>query len=1144
MDSIEILRAAIDQFGLVGHQHDSYNDFVMRRIQHIVNLSGRVTVPIDGINSAVGAIVRFGKTHWSQCTITEADGFSRPFTPAEARHRNLTYARPLYVDVDVRYRYSAADAFTQTQTRVLLGRIPVMLHSRACVLQGLSEHELRRVGECPEDRGGYFIVQSTGTSEKSIMAQERAACNRPFIFAKDEAGPAGRSTLTCEIRSVDPVTSRMQMVLLKLVKEKYGSVMRISCSLPFLREDVPLVVILKALGAQSLEQCMGLGTPATQRLFKLVVFDAKVPETQLAALQLIADRLPPSSHACTPERVIALFHRDFLIHYNTAAPLHDGEAPAPAALPAVDADDDEAAEQRLLSATEGFGTKLQFMVYATQMLLRTAANERPVDDRDHIGAKRFDLAGPLMASLFRQAFIGLLSDLQKNLSKAIEKRHEISLEKAVDHGKISRFLKSCIATGNWSGRGSTQTRVGVTQVVNRLNGLATLSQLRRLNAPTVRDGKLSKPRQLHCTQYGYICAFETPEGHQVGLVKNMSILTRVSTAAASNEGVVNYIAHALIGTSAPGTLADGVRVFVDGVWVVDVVDALSACHDLREMRRHGAFSMETSVAYLQRDRAILVHTDEGRLIRPLLIARDGAIRRPCAGMTFMQMLTQGIVEYVDALESESLLIAFYERDLTPAHTHCEIHPSTMLGVAASAIPFAHSNQAPRNVYQSAMCKQSIGLPISNFQERMDMKTNVLYYPQRPIAESQSSLVDDTSQSIVLAIMCYSGYNQEDSLVLNQSSVDRGLFRSYVLRTYTAEAARNQLHGREQFEVPKRANCAGIQQANYGLLDEDGVVAVGTRVSEGDVIIGKTAPSPASSSNTPENAAYSRTDASTKLKVNEGGIVDAVMRTTNEQGCEVIKVRIRTVVVPEIGNKYASRHAQKGTCGILFRQEDMPFTTGGMVPDAIFNPHGIPSRMTMGHLLEMLSSKAGAIHGYRVPATAFESIDLQKYSRDLSALGFHPLGNDRMYDPRTGKRMCVPAYIGVINYQVLKHIVSEKIHARPARGPVTSLCRQPVEGRARMGGLRVGEMERDAIIAHGASAIATALLHHQSDPCVVQICSTCHKVGYMDTRGARKCVDRRCHRDEVVDVGIPFASKLLLQELAALGIGTRLATTSN
>lgn len=1134
MDSIAILNAAIDQFGLVGHQHDSFNDFVMRRIQHIVNLSGRVTVPIDGINSAVGAIVRFGKTHWSQCTITEADGFSRPFTPAEARHRNLTYARPLYVDVDVRYRYSAADEFSRTQTRVLLGRIPVMLHSCACVLQGLSEDELRRVGECPEDHGGYFIVQSTGTSEKSILAQERAACNRPFIFTKDEVGPAGRSTLTAEIRSIDPVTSRMQMVMLKLVKEKYGSVMRITCSLPFLREDVPLVVILKALGAQSLEECMRLRTPATQRLFKLVVFDAKVPETREAALQLIADRLPPSSHAGTPERVIALFHRDFLIHYNTESS------------PVVADDDLIGARGAPMAALPGgvdvnFDAKLQFMVHATQMLLRTAANERPVDDRDHIGAKRFDLAGPLMASLFRQAFIGLLSDLQKNLSKAIEKRHEISLEKAVDHGKISRFLKSCIATGNWSGRGSTQTKVGVTQVVNRLNGLATLSQLRRLNAPTVRDGKLSKPRQLHCTQYGFICAFETPEGHQVGLVKNMSILTRVSIAAASNEGVVNYIAHALIGACAPGTLEDGARVFVDGVWIADVLDATTTCHDLREMRRHGAFPMETSIAYIQRDNLILVHTDEGRLIRPLLIVREGAITRPATGTTFMQMLTQGIVEYVDALESESLLVAFYERDITPAHTHCEIHPSTMLGVAASAIPFAHSNQAPRNVYQSAMCKQSIGLPISNFQERMDMKTNVLYYPQRPIAESQSSLVDDTSQSIVLAIMCYSGYNQEDSLVLNQSSVDRGLFRSYVLRTYTAEAARNQLHGREQFEVPKRANCAGIQQANYGLLDDDGVVAVGTRVSEGDVIIGKTAPSP-SSSNNAENA-FSRTDASTKLKVNEGGIVDAVMRTTNDQGCEVIKVRIRTVVVPEIGNKYASRHAQKGTCGILFRQEDMPFTTGGMVPDAIFNPHGIPSRMTMGHLLEMLSSKAGALSGYRVPATAFESIDLDKYSRDLSALGFHPLGNDRMYDPRTGKRMHVPAYIGVINYQVLKHIVSEKIHARPARGPVTSLCRQPVEGRARMGGLRVGEMERDAILAHGASAIATALLHHQSDPCVVQICTTCHKVGYMDTRGARKCVDRRCHKDDVVDVGMPFASKLLLQELAALGIGTRLATTS-
>lgn len=1049
MEPQEIVDAAVAHFGLISHQIDSYDDFVARRIQLTVDTHGQLNVTLDGANGAMGAHVTFGQVHWSDCTITESDGFVRPIVPSEARHRNLTYARPLFVDVSARYRYDATSEFTTIDRRVLLGHVPVMLHSCACVLRGLSERDLRQVGECPEDPGGYFIVQSTGTSEKSIMAQERAACNRPVVFCKEDA-PSGRTIYSMELRSVDPSSSRTQMTTVKLVKEKYGSVAKLTCTLPFIKEDLPMVVLFKALGAVDIEASVDACTPATRRLIKIVLFDATVPATQTDALALIGDRLPqhgewPASDDDPVNRARALLMRDFLVHHDVST--------------LIDCDGAAACQAQFIAH------KLRYIAHATRLLLRTAVGERLQDDRDHIGAKRFDLAGPLMTSLFRQAFIGLRSELKKSLQKIIEKRQDFSLEKVIDHGKISRFLRSSIATGNWSGRGASSAKVGVTQVVNRLNRVSTISQLRRMNAPTVRDGKMSKPRQLHCTQYGLVCAFETPEGQQVGLVKNLALLARVSTFA-SNGAIVQYVQTGMPGRFPPGELgSDGSRIFVDGVWLADVSDPWSACVDLRALRRSGAFPMDASIAYLQRDNVILVHTDEGRLVRPLRIAREGMIETPPKGTPFMEMVQRGMVEYIDALEEESLYVAFYEKDLTLEHTHCEIHPSTMLGVAASAIPFAHTNQAPRNVYQSAMCKQSIGLPITNFQERMDVKTNVLYYPQKPIAESSTSMVDDASQCIVLSIMCYSGYNQEDSLVLNQSAVDRGLFRSYVLKTYTSEGSRHQLHGRELFEVPNRQSCAGIQQANYDKLDADGVVSVGVRVSENDIIIGKTAPNSTSGAqgSSAGDAVLPRRDASLKLKANEGGIVDAVMRTTNEQGSEVIKVRIRTIVIPDMGDKFASRHAQKGTCGILFRQEDMPFTTSGLTPDAIFNPHGIPSRMTMGHLLEMLSSKAGALKGVRVPATAFESVDISQYSSELRALGFHPLGNERFYDPRTGKRMTIPSYTGLINYQVLKHIVSEKIHARPARGPVTSLCRQPVEGRARGGGLRVGEVRamRDA-----------------------------------------------------------------------------------
>jgi len=1117
---MEIVKAAIDEFGLVGHQLDSYNDFAMRRIQLTVDAHGYVEVPIDPINSAVGARVRFCKVCWGDCTITEADGFVRPITPAEARYRNLTYARPLYVDIDAEYRYTVNDPFTAVCARVLLGHIPVMLRSKLCVLHGLSDRDLRKLGECPEDPGAYFVVQSTGSSEKNIMAQERAACNRSFAFVKEETS-AGRCTFSAEMRSLDPSSARMQMTSLKLVKERFGSVVKLSCSLPFVKEDLSIAILFKALGVDDIEACVAPDTPATQRMLKLILFDTTVPSMD-EALELIGERIATTGGVDGSrthiERARSLLQRDFLIH-------HDPDA-------------------FTMSDDDAFGPKRRYVAHAVRLLLRTAVGERPQDDRDHVGAKRFDLAGPLLTSLFRQAFIGLRSDLQKSLQKSIEKRQDFSLEKAVDHGKISRFLKSSIATGNWSGRGSTATKSGVTQVVNRLNRVATISQLRRLNAPSVRDGKMSKPRQLHGTQFGMICAFETPEGQQVGLVKNLGLLTRVSTFV-PNGGIVRYVQHELSGALTPTT--GDVRVFVDGMWLVDVIDPIAACAELRELRRAGAFSMDVSIAYLERDGVIVIQTDEGRLIRPLLVVRGGAVRSPSASMSFMDMLNDGIVEYVDALEEESIYIAFFTHELTVEHTHCEIHPATMLGVAASAIPFAHTNQAPRNVYQSAMCKQSIGLPITNFHERMDVKTNILYYPQRSIAESKASVVDDTSQCIVLAIMCFSGYNQEDSLVLNQSGVDRGLFRSYIRKTFTSEAARHQLHGREQFEIPNRSTCAGIQHANYNKLDEDGVVPIGMRVSEGDIIIGKTAPNSMNgntiNNNTVGNVAFEplpRRDVSVKLRANEGGIVDAVMRTTNEQGCDVIKVCVRTVVIPEIGNKYASRHAQKGTCGLLLRQEDMPYTSEGLVPDAILNPHGIPSRMTVGQLLEMLLSKVGALKGCMVPATAYEDTNLDKYRNELSSLGFNPLGNERMHDPRTGKRMHVQAYIGVISYQVLKHLVCEKLHARGARGPVTSLCRQPVEGRARMGGLRVGEMERDCLLAHGASAVVGSMLHYQSDPCVVQVCTICKRMGYKcKLTGRNRCCDRKCPQDEVLDVNMPHTSKLLFQELVSLGVQMKL-----
>lgn len=1113
--SLRVLRAAMNEYGMVSHQLESFDDFISRRIQNTLDLHGNVEVFLDSTGTCVagtnplGAKLTFGRAGFGKCTLVEADGYTRVITPAEARHRNTTYARPLSVEVIGEFRYAADEPFKTYKSKVFLGMIPIMIKSSACVLRGLSDHELRSLDECPDDFGGYFIVQSTGSSEKNILAQERAAGNRPFVFAKEEA-LANRTVYMLELRSMDPCSTRVQMCSFKLTTEKFGSLAKLTCSLPFLREDLPITTLLKALGADDIEKEVSATTAATRRLLKIILYDSTVPETQHDALVAIGQHMGGTS-VLPEDKARTALQRDFLIHLD----------------PVVLRADEHSLEHKRAYAT-----------HCVLTILRTATKERPVDDRDHLGAKRFDLAGPLLGSLFRQAFMGMRSDLVKSLQKIIEKRQEFSVEKVVDSGKISRFMRSAIATGNFTSRGSSTSRVGVTQVLNRLNRVAMLSQLRRLNAPTMREGKLSKPRQLHNTQYGYICAAETPEGQQVGLVKNLALLTRVTTFSPSG-GISTYVLDHMK-VEPPGTLlpSEGSRLFVDGVWLCDVRDTLAVANELRDKRREGIFPGDTSVAIIERDSLLLVHTDEGRLSRPLFVARNGKIDVGADDETFVSLVERGSVEYIDALEEESCYIAFYQKDLTPEHTHCEIHPSTMLGVSATSIPFSHHNQAPRNVYQAAMGKQSIGLPMTNFAQRMDMKTNVLCYPQKAICESESSASDDLSQSIVLAISTYSGYNQEDSLVLNQSSVDRGLFRSFMLKVYVSEASRHQLHGREIFEIPNRATTSNMQKANYSKLQEDGVVEVGARVVEGDIIIGKTAP------NTSGDG-LARRDVSLKLKGSDGGIVDAVMRTTNESGNEIIKVRIRATILPDIGNKFASRHAQKGTCGILLRQEDMPYTSEGIVPCAIFNPHGIPSRMTIGHLLEMLSSKAAVVAGCStVPATAFESTDMWKYSNELQKRGFHPLGLERMYDPRTGLRQREPTFIGIISYQVLKHIVCDKIHARGARGPTTAITRQPVEGRSRQGGLRIGEMERDSLLSHGASAVVRQLLHSQSDPWKVAVCATCKQIGYVHKTNGPMCSNRKCASMRVDVVPIPYASKLMITEMQTCGVSFTFGTSEN
>lgn len=541
------------------------------------------------------------------------------------------------------------------------------------------------------------------------------------------------------------------------------------------------------------------------------------------------------------------------------------------------------------------------------------------------------------------------------------------------------------------------------------------------------------------------------------------------------------------------------------------------------------------------------------------------------------LITHGVVEYLDAEEEETAMIIMSPEDLedhrdvvangeydepvldphrrikpkpNPAihkWTHCEIHPSMILGICASIIPFPDHNQSPRNTYQSAMGKQAMGITLTNYNVRMDTMANVLYYPQKPLATTRSMEFLKfrelpAGQNAIVAIACYSGYNQEDSVIMNQSSIDRGLFRSLFYRAYLDQEKKVGMSVMERFEKPNRSDTLRMKQGTYDKLDNDGIITPGSRVSGDDIIIGKTAPIAQDAEELGQRTKmHTLRDVSTPLRSTENGIIDQVLLTTNSDGLKFVKVRTRTTKVPQIGDKFASRHGQKGTIGITYRQEDMPFSKDGIIPDIIINPHAIPSRMTIAHLIECLLSKVGALRGMEGDATPFTDLTLTDISNILEDFNFQRRGFEVMYNGHTGKKLAAQVFLGPTYYQRLRHMVDDKIHAR-ARGPLQILTRQPVEGRARDGGLRFGEMERDCMISHGASAFLKERLLDVSDAFRVHICEIC---GLMTpiaslSKGQFEC--RPCkNKTKIAQIVIPYAAKLLFQELAAMNVATRMFT---
>jgi DNA-directed RNA polymerase subunit B' len=589
-------------------------------------------------------------------------------------------------------------------------------------------------------------------------------------------------------------------------------------------------------------------------------------------------------------------------------------------------------------------------------------------------------------------------------------------------------------------------------------------------------------------------------------------------------------------------------VFFNGQLVGMVDEPEAFVKNVIEARRTGKLSKNMNIQYRKALDTVYAVTERDRVVRPLIVVKDGKslltiehVERLRNGeVKWSDLVKEGIIEYVDCLEEENALIAINERDISSEHTHLEINPIAIFGVTTSLVPYANYNQSSKLNRGQKTQKQAMGCYALNFPNRTDTALNLLHYPQTPIVRSftQSLLGDEraSGQNVVIAILNLDGYNMSDASVLNNGSVQRGLGRSTYFKPYITEKLRYPGGQVDEILVPPKDVQGYTIENDYRLLTEDGIVYPEAEAHGGDVLIGKTSPPRfLGKLEAFSTAANVRKDSSIRVRHGENGIVNKVVITESEGSSMLIKAEVRETRTPEVGDKMSSRHGQKGVIGLLLPEADIPFTASGIKPDIIFSPNGLPKRMTVAHLLEALAGKTGALSGRNIDGTAFVNESVQDIRSELLKSGFRDDGTEILYDGRTGKQFPARIFVGNIYYLRLKHQVADKIQQR-ARGPIALLTHQPTEGKAKEGGLRLGEMEKECFIAHGASLLMKE--RFDSDKAIIWICERCGDIAVHDVyKNKAYCM---CgEKTKVSPIELSYAFKLFLDELKSLHIRPKL-----
>lgn len=1162
-----------NSYSITKHHLQSYNDFVKVKIPIVIKSLNPFTIlKNDSDGDKLFTIeVYIGGEQGDDVFIAKPHENGVAVFPNICRLQNKTYSTDVTCNILIKYIHHKENdrVIEQELKNIKLANIPVMLHSHLCILNNQYADVLTEMGECSYDQGGYFIIDG---KEKVIVSQERNVTNKLFI-AKNKSDEkfkySGFIRCMSEQNSVFPKTIKFDVLSRGGGEGKENAIV---VTIPHIRAPIPLFILFRALGIESDQEIiryigMGEFSSSTHQFYDFIIAsvrDGNMLYTQKEALAYIGLLLNATT---TSRQTDAPNFED--ISKKVMFTLHENLFP---------------------NVDNTFHDKALFLGFLTNKLVKTCMGVLDDVDRDNYMFRRISLSGFLMADLFKD----LYNEFRNNCRSLMDKEYEVVIKgttqitELITKANTSIIFDPNIITqgfrkslkGNWgleskNNPNKQDAKQGIVQDLSRLSYMSFMSHLRRVNTPLSDSAKIVEPHRLSGSQWGVMCPCESPDGASIGLLKNFALLCHV-TSDVSTQQIMNVLFPFKVDllkdckiTTVPGKL----KLLINNSWV-GLIDGDGALvyKFMKVMKALGLIDIHTSIVWNVFENELSILCDNGRCTRPLLRVDNGQLLPPSKPLKWKHLIKASTqislqdikehlrannsdfdqffawvkqytppLEFIDVQEANTLLLAMNENvlDKSKSFTHCEIHPTTMFSVYTATIPFANHNQAPRNIFSGAQGKQAIGVYATNFNNRIDTMSYTMHYPQRPLVSTKFNDWLQVNQlpngeNLIVAIATYTGYNQEDSIIVNKGSIERGMFNITYYKSHVAYESsdlNNDSHVQtifantqtSEFFIDKVTNVK--TGANYKTLDEHGFPKLDSFIQENDVILGKSLTISTISEDKNVTEYIDQSDVANKTLT---GFVDKVYVCEAKEKQRLCKIRLRQSRKPEFGDKLASRHGQKGVVGMILPQDVMPFTESGLTPDIIINPHAFPTRMTVAHLIECVVAKLCVHECTTYDGTTFEVHDFERIYDDL---GFHceRYGNEIMYNGMTGQQMDTEIFIGPTYYLRLKHMVADKINFRH-KGRKTNVTKQPTKGRGNDGGMRIGEMERDAILSHGAQAFLKESFMERSDKAEMFIDSDKKVMTYVNPNKVSLDTHGKIHKAQ-----IPHSFKILMHELNTLNI---------